>query len=89
MNTEKQITLSELKDILKYCGYKYKEFTDYIGKSKGFLDNCLSLHHHIPFRYYDALRKYVGAENFDITLNQIRERREACIKKIEERRKLK
>lgn len=70
---DKEISKREFLKILDICGFQRKEYTDFIGKSKGYIHNCIFANTYMtPLRYVDSLIELVGPENYTLALNKIR-----------------
>ena len=70
----KLITPSEFSSILSIVGYKKKEYTDSIGKSRSYLHNCIiGLNDFIPIRFVDSLIKLTGERNYMLAYSRTKE----------------
>lgn len=61
----------EMKRILHEAGVLAREFAHYTGKSNSFVyDLCSAAH--VPLRYIDKLRLFVGKDTYAVLLNRVR-----------------
>ena len=69
---QKKITGSQMKSILRLCGKNSVDFARFLEKSDNYVRQSLGyLPTPIPFTYYDALKVFVGEENFYCALRDL------------------
>ena len=71
---EKQLSGQDMAEILKYCGYKLIEFSNYLRKSDPFVSQILRSKAILPLRYYDDLRQFVGPDNFSKAIEYLKDK---------------
>lgn len=62
---QKKLTGPQMKQVLKICGKNCPHFAKFLNRSDNFVYQGLGYNHdRIPLTYYDALKVFVGEENF-------------------------
>jgi hypothetical protein len=68
----KRITGPQMKQVLKLCGKKVNDFAAFLDRSDNYVLQSLGyLSVPIPLTYYDALKCFVGQENFYCALREL------------------
>jgi hypothetical protein len=68
---KKQLTGAQMMRVLKICGKKVRDFAKFLDRSDNYVRQTLGYNPEpIPLTYYDALKHYVGEENFLCALRE-------------------
>ena len=77
------ISGKELRAILKAWGYNQSDFCRHLGKYNNYFTDVLLPSKQIPYKLIDAVKNFIGQENFEIALEEIKKIRQ---KPIQERK---
>ena len=88
--SERRVTGYGLGKIRERCGYSAREFAEYLAATGARITTARSVYRlqerrTVPPRYVDALREFVGKQNFDVCFREMMAEEEERRRRYEER----